>query len=326
MVRRRWYVLVGTIAVAVFAPQLLDTFWISLIIQILVFGLLALSVDLLLGHTGILPLGHAAFFAVAAYITAILQVRYAQPTLFAAPVGLGAAVILAFIYGLAVRTRGVYFILVTMAMGHIIWGVSVTWASFTNGDNGVGNVPFPKVGSFSISNLYSYYYLVLVVVVVSLLSYNKLVRSPFGLTLRGIRESESRMHALGYNVSTHKYAAFVLSGLLSGLAGVLYIYFNRFVSPATASLHVSVEAVLMVIIGGTGTLIGPFIGSAIILGLRNYVSTHLVNWMTIMGAVFIVTVLWAPDGVLGLLRRFRARLEMFHARLGSHITATEKGE
>ena len=247
MGRYGWLLLVA-IGLALLVPQVLGTFWISLVIQVLVFGLLALSVDLLLGHTGIFPLGHAAFFALAAYTTAILQVRYGQPTVLAAPAGLGAAVILALVYGLAVRTSGVYFILVTMAMGHIVWGVAITWASFTNGDNGVGNVPFPALGSLAIKNLSSYYYLVLAVVLACALGYRKLTRSPFGLTLRGIRESGSRMHALGYNVVAHKYAAFVLSGALAGLAGVLYIYFNRFVSPPTASLHVSVEAALMVIV------------------------------------------------------------------------------
>ena len=326
MGRRGWLLLGVTVALALLAPQLLGTFWISLLIQILVFGLLALSVDLLLGHTGIFPLGHAAFFALAAYTTAILQVRYALPTLLAAPAGVGAAVILALVYGLAVRTSGVYFILVTMAMGHIVWGVAQTWASFTNGDNGIGNVPFPALGSLAIRNLSSYYYLVLAVVLACTLGYRMLTRSPFGLTLRGIRESGSRMRSLGYNVGADRYAAFVLSGSLAGLAGVLYIYFNRFVSPPTASLHVSVEAGLMVIVGGTGTVIGPFIGSAIILVLRNYVSAYLVNWMTIMGVVFIVTVLWAPDGVLGLMRRLRAQRRMSPARSESPVVVAGEGK
>ena len=127
-----------------FAPQLLGAFWASLIMQILIFGLLALSVDLLLGHTGMFSLCHAAFFAVAAYTTAILQVRYGQPTLIAAPAGILAGFLLSLIYGLAVRTSGVYFILVTIAMGYIIWGVAVRWGSFTGGDNGIGNIPFPR--------------------------------------------------------------------------------------------------------------------------------------------------------------------------------------
>ena len=301
------FLLIGMIVLALLAPQVLDVFWVNTLIQILCLGLLALSVDLLLGHTGIFPFGQGAFFAVAAYTVAILQVRLGQPTFLAAPAGLGAAVILALVYGLAVRTSGVYFLLVTLAMGHIVWGVSVRWVALSGGDNGIGNIPYPKLGSLAIKGASSYYYVVLAVVVLCMLGYRVLIRSPFGITLRGIRESESRMRALGYSVGAHKYVAFVLSGALAGLAGVLYVYFNRLVSPSTASLHVSVEAALMVIIGGSGTIFGPFIGSAIILVLRNYVSGHLVQWMTLMGLVFIVTVLWAQDGILGLVRRIRIK-------------------
>jgi branched-chain amino acid transport system permease protein len=294
-----------------------------MLIQILVFGLLALSVDLLMGHTGLFPLGHAAFFAVAAYTTAILEARHAQPTILAAPAGVVAAVFLAIVYGLAVRTGGVYFILVTLAMGHIVWGVSLRWASFTGGDNGVGNVPLPAIGPLSFTDLSSYYYMVLVVVLICVVGYRILVRSPFGLGLRGIRESESRMRALGYNVGAHKYAAFVLSGMLAGVAGVLYVYWNRFVSPATATFLVSAEATLMAILGGTGTILGSFIGSAIILGIRNYVSAYLLQWMTVMGLVFIITVLWAPDGLLGVIRRLRARFRTPPPSLGTDVAAAE---
>ena len=126
----------GLISAALLAPHFLDTFWVSLIMQILVFGLLALSVDLLIGHVGIFPLGHAAFFAVAAYTTAILEVRHAQPTVLAAPAGIAAALALSVLFGLAVRTKGVYFILVTLAMGHIVWGVATRWSSFTGETTG----------------------------------------------------------------------------------------------------------------------------------------------------------------------------------------------
>lgn len=305
----------GLFIVALFVPHFLDTFWVSLIMQILIFGLLALSVDLLIGHVGIFPLGHAAFFAVAAYTTAILEVRHGQPTILAAPAGIAAALILAIGFGLAVRTKGVYFILVTLAMGHIVWGIATRWSSFTGGDNGVSNVPLPKLGPLAISGLHSYYYLVLVVVVLCALGYRVLIRSPFGLTLRGIRQSESRMRSLGYWVGVHKYAAFLLSGLLAGIAGVLYIYLNRFVSPPTAAFHLSAEVSLMAIVGGSGTILGPFIGSVVILGIRNYVSAYVARWATVMGVVFILTVLYAPHGVMGLVGRFQIRRSRVQAEL-----------
>lgn len=288
-------------------PKWAGPFWMGLATQMCVFGLLALSVDLLLGHAGLFSVGHASFFAMSAYTTAILQVRYAVPTVLAAPAGLAAGVLLGVVFGLAIRTRGVYFILVTMAFGYVIWGVAHRWSSFTGGDNGVINVPFPAVGPLRIESHTEYYYFVLAVVVVCALGYRVLVTSPFGLTLRGVKASETRMRSLGFNASLHLYVAFVLSAALASLAGVLYVYYNRFVNPVASSFPISVEAALMAIVGGSGTIVGPFIGAAIILGLRNWVSSFFELYAAVIGLVFIAAVLWAPDGVVGLLTRARRR-------------------
>jgi branched-chain amino acid transport system permease protein len=296
------------LAAALAVPHVTGPFWMSLIIQMYIFGMLALSVDLLLGHAGLFSLCHASFFAVAAYTTAILQVRYGVPTLAAAPAGILAGSLLALVFGLAVRTRGVYFILMTIALGYVVWGVAYRWSSFTGGDNGVTNVPFPAIGAAKIESLVGYYYVVLAVVLVCAVGYRILVTSPFGLTLRGVKASETRMRSLGYHTGLHLYVAFVLSGVLASLAGVLYVYYNRFVNPVSASFPISVEAVLMAIIGGTGTIIGPFLGSGIILALRNWVSSFFELHAAVMGAVFIITVLWAPNGVMGLVARLRARI------------------
>ena len=297
----------GVVVALALLPQVAGPFWMGLATQMIVFGLLALSVDLLLGHAGLFSICHGSFFAVAAYTTAILQVRYAVPTALAAPAGLLAGTLLGLLFGLAVRTRGVYFILITIAFGYVVWGVAHRWSSFTGGDNGVTNVPFPAVGGLRVESHTDYYYLVLLVVALCALGYRVLVRSPFGLTLRGIKGSESRMRSLGYDSNRHLYAAFVLSAALASLAGVLYVYYNRFVNPVAASFPVSVEAALMAILGGTGTIAGPFIGSAIILGLRNWVSSFFEVYATVMGIVFIVTVLWAPEGLVGLAARLRRR-------------------
>ncbi len=323
---RRWIIYLCAALAALFAPLYLGTFWLSLLMQILIFGLLALSVELLLGHIGMFSICQAAFFAVSAYTVAILQVRYGQPTIVAVPAGFAAAVILSLIYGIAVRTSGVYFILVTIALGHVLWGISWTWVSFTNGEGGITGIPDPALGSLSITSHSSYYYVVLVVVVLCVLGYRTLIRSPFGLTLRGVRESESRMRALGYNIAAHKYAAFVIAGTLSGIAGLLYIYFNKFVSPASAEFFLSIEVALMVLVGGTGTIIGPFIGSAIILGIRNYVSAYVEQWMIVMGVIFIVTMLWTPDGVLGVIGRLRGRTGTSHPRPETRTAATVEGD
>lgn len=297
----------GVVVALALLPQVAGPFWMGLATQMIVFGLLALSVDLLLGHAGLFSICHGSFFAVAAYTTAILQVRYAVPTALAAPAGLLAGTLLGLLFGLAVRTRGVYFILITIAFGYVVWGVAHRWSSFTGGDNGVTNVPFPAVGGLRVESHTDYYYLVLLVVALCALGYRVLVRSPFGLALRGIKGSESRMRSLGFDSNRHLYAAFVLSAALASLAGVLYVYYNRFVNPVAASFPVSVEAALMAILGGTGTIVGPFIGSAIILGLRNWVSSFFEVYATVMGIVFIVTVLWAPGGLVGLAARLRRR-------------------
>jgi len=302
----RLALIVAGLALAAAMPLLAGEFWVTLLSQIMIFGLLALSADLLLGNAGLFSLCHAAFFAVAAYTTAILQVRYGASTALAAPAGILAGTLLSFLFAFAVRTRGVYFILITLAFGYIVWGVAYRWASFTGGDNGVTNVPFPAIGGYRVANATQYYYVVLVTVVLCGLAYRLLVTSPFGLTLRGIKSSESRMRSLGYDVGRHLYMAFVLSGLIASIAGVLYVYYNRFINPVAASFPVSVEAVLMAIVGGSGTILGPFLGSGIILVLRNWVSGFFHYYTAVLGIVFIVTVLWAPQGIMGLVARWRA--------------------
>jgi branched-chain amino acid transport system permease protein len=292
--------------VAASVPLFAGEFWTRLLMQIMIFGLLALSTDLLLGHAGLFSLCHASFFAVAAYTTAILQVRYGVGTALAASAGIAAGTLLALVFAFAVRTRGVYFILITLAFGYIIWGVAYRWASFTGGDNGVTSVPLPSLGSWRVTDATTYYYVVLVVVLLCAFFYRLLTASPFGLTLRGIKSSESRMRSLGYDVGRHLYVAFVLSGVFASVAGVLYVYFNRFINPTAASFPVSVEAVLMAIIGGTGTIFGPFLGAGIILILRNWVSGYFHYYTAILGFVFIITVLWAPQGIMGLIRRWRS--------------------
>jgi branched-chain amino acid transport system permease protein len=307
----RTSVVLGSVALALalLVPLVAGPFWMALVTQIYIFGLLALSVDLLLGHAGLYSLCHGAFFAVAAYTTAILQVRHGVATALAGPAGILAGTVLALVFGLAVRTRGVYFILTTIAFGYIIWGAVYRWSSFTGGDNGITNVPYPAIGPFTLQSHAAYYYFVLATVLVCGGAYRVLIRSPFGLALRGIKSSETRMRTLGYHTTFHLYVGFAVSGVMASLAGVLYVYYNRFINPAAASFPISVEASLMAIVGGTGTIVGPFIGSAIVLGLRNWVSSFVALHTAIIGLVFIGTVLWAPRGVVGFLVGIRQRWE-----------------
>ena len=190
--------LIGGI-VLLLVPFGADAYWVSLVTQMLIFGLLALSADLLLGHAGLFSLCHAAFFSVAAYASAITQVRYGWDSAAGMVAGLLMGTALGLVFGLAVRTRGVYFILVTLAMGYVIWGVGYRWTALTGGDSGITNVPALRLGSWSLENGTELYYWVLFVVLVVTWLYARFIQSPFGLALRGIKSGEPRMRSLGYS-------------------------------------------------------------------------------------------------------------------------------
>lgn len=304
MTRKHGLAATGVVAAVLLliAPQVLDTFWVSNLVQILVFGLFALSVSFLLGHAGMLPLGHAAFFAAGAYGTAYLQVVMGQSIAVSVAGGIGLAVLLGTLFSFAVRTTDVYFLLVTLALGMVVWGLAHSWTSVTRGENGIGGVVLPEMSGVDFADLHSYYYVVLAIVAATAVGYYVLVRSPFGLTLRGIRESQARMRTLGYNVIAHKAAAFILSAFIAGVAGVLYIYWNNFVSPPTAGLLRSAEAKLAAIIGGPTTILGAWFGAGVIVLIRNYLSAVMARYLTVMGLVFMAVALFFPKGVVGWRR------------------------
>jgi branched-chain amino acid transport system permease protein len=287
------------LVVLLILPQMLSMFWISNLVQILVFGLFALSVSFMVGHAGMLPLGQAAFFAAGAYGAAWLQVSAGRSALVSAIGGVGLALLVSLMFSFAVRTQGVYFLLLTLAQGMIVWGVANRWTSVTRGENGIGGVNLPAVGGVPLGRMDVYYYIVLAVVLAIAAGYFVMIHSPFGLTLRGIRDSESRMRALGYNVVLPKFVAFVTAGTMAGVAGVLYVYWNNFVSPPTAALLRSAEAKLAAIIGGPTTIIGAWFGAAVIILIRNYLSITVARYMTVMGLVFVLAALFFPGGLLG---------------------------
>ncbi len=279
----------------------------------LVFAILAMSVDILLGFAGMASLGQAAYFSIGAYLTAILATKY--------QFGLGwdfwLVVVLAMLLGattaaffglFAVRASGVYFMMITLALGQCVWGLAYRWNSLTNGDNGINVSTRPNFG-FDLSNEKTFFFLVLAFFTVTLAALYVLVRSPFGRSLEGIRERELRMKILGYNTWLHKYIAFIIAGAVGGLSGVLWAFTNGLVSPDTAVLTTSVDALLMVVLGGAGTLVGGAIGSAIVFGLREYLSTLVPWWQYVLGGVYVLTILYLPMGLMGipaLLRQWRA--------------------
>jgi branched-chain amino acid transport system permease protein len=306
-------VVVALAAIAVLTPGT-NSFVILLVTRALAFSILVMSVDILLGYTGLASLGQAAYLAVGAYATAILATRYHVGLgwdfwlvlLFGALLGAALAAIFGF---LAIRASGVYFLMITLALGQCVWGLAYRWNSLTGGDNGINLRDRPKFG-IDLANEVTFFYVVFGVFVVSLLAMYTLVRSPFGRSLAGIRERELRMKILGYNTWLHKYIAFIIAGAFGGLSGVLWAHTAGIVSPVNVELPTSVDALLMVVLGGSGTLVGGVIGSFIVFGLREYLSTLVPWWQYVLGVVYVATILYLPTGLMGIperLRQWRAR-------------------
>jgi len=295
----------GVAALAAAIAPTLSAYPLTLLTQAAIVAILAMSLDVLLGYTGLPSLGHAAYFGVAAYAVGILSTDYRRGFLVCLVAGVVLAALTAALFGLlAIRASGTYFLMITLALGMVVWGLAFRWVSMTKGDNGIAGVPRPELGlPWSLGAPLPFFYFALAAALVAWALLGLLVRSPFGMSLLGIRESESRMRALGYNVWLHKYLAFVISGTFAGFAGVFWAYYNGFVSPVDVQLVTSVETLLMVALGGPGTLAGPALGAAVIVFLKNFVSVYTKRWLLILGAVYIGVILFAPRGVLGAFRR-----------------------
>ena len=303
-------VVAAVIALAIVVPYT-SSFLILLVTRALAFSILVMSVDLLLGFTGLASMGQAAYLGVGAYLTAILATRYQFGLgydfwlVLVFGMLLGAA--LAAVFGLlAIRATGVYFLMITLALGQCVWGLAYRWNSLTGGDNGINLSVRPKFG-IDLSHDVTFFYVVLALFAASLLLMYVLVRSPFGKTLLGIRERELRMRILGYNTWLHKYLAFVIAGGFGGLAGVLWAHTAGIVSPENVVLTTSVDALLMAVLGGAGTLVGGVIGSFIVFGMREYLSTLVPWWQYVLGAVYVLTILYLPRGLMGIPERMRQR-------------------
>jgi branched-chain amino acid transport system permease protein len=285
-------------------PLVVSSYQMSIANEILIFALLAMSIDMLAGYAGRTSLGHGALFGISTYVVIYWTSVYGGSAWVGCLLGILVATLVAAIFAaFAVRVSGVYFLLLTLALGMIVWGVCLRWTSITGGENGIRGVGRPDL----IASPTAFYYATLAVVLLMTFLVWRFVRSPFGLTLRGIRDSESRMRSLGYGTAVHMFVAFTVTGFFAGVAGALYALFNNFVSPSTVQLSQSVEGLLMAIIGGVGTLFGSFIGAAAIIMLENFVSAYTARWQMVLGAMFIVTMIFAPQGILGTLRTLLIR-------------------
>jgi branched-chain amino acid transport system permease protein len=304
--RLRVSILALAVVLLIAIGPFLSSYWVGLVTQMMIFAILAMSLDILLGYTGLPSLGHAGIFGVAAYTVAVTATTYHFSfwPCFLGGIAVGAFVSAAF--GLLVsHVRQVYFLMITLAIGMVLWGVSYRWIPVTGGDNGISGIPrlethagLPVVGPVP------FYYVTLVVLVGCGLMLALLVNSPFGFTLRGIRENESRMRSLGFNTWLHCYLSYVISGSFASVAGVMWAYYNGFVSPTYLDLTASSELFLMVTLGGPGTLVGPVIGAGAIVLLKNVISAYAQRWLLILGTIYIVTILAAPQGLWNLGRKW----------------------
>jgi branched-chain amino acid transport system permease protein len=289
-------------------PFLVTDYPRALVAEIYIFGIFAMSLDLLLGFTGLMSLGHAAFFGLGAYAVAILV------TLFGASawLGLAAGIVLAaagavLIGFFCVRASGIPFLMLTLAFSQLVFSVALKWRDVTGGSDGIAIVEKPSLLGFDLANSSSMYFMALAFFLLSYAGLRRLLNAPLGHVFVGIRENEPRMLAIGYATRAYKLLSFTIAGAFAGLAGGLYAIFNSFISPDAIYWTASGDILIMTMLGGAGTLIGPAIGAAVFLLMKNVVSSYSEHWLAIVGVTFIGCVLFFPGGIWGTLRQIASQ-------------------
>jgi branched-chain amino acid transport system permease protein len=303
------------IAVAVIAASLLlppflaGDFYINLASQILIAAIFALSLNLLVGFGGMTSLGHASYLGLAAYISALLTSRYGLTHGTAAIVAISGTVAMAGLFGIiALRATGLGFLMITLALSQVLWGLAYRMSGITNGDNGITGLTRPSPFGISLESPVAFYWFVLTVTVIAFLMMAVFVTSAFGSSLKGVRDQPRRMAALGFNPWLIRWITFVYAGFWGAIAGLLYVYYHKYIHPSLLSTTSSAEALLGVIAGGSGTLGGPAVGAALVLLLKNYASAYVERWNMLLGLVFLLIILVMPSGIVPGVERLTSRL------------------
>lgn len=312
--RRTILLILAFAAASAIVGPFLPSYYVGLLSQSLIFAIFAMSLDILVGYAGLPSLGHSAFFGTGAYVAGLFMLHVTHSFWLSGAAGVGVALLVGALFGLlTIRTRGSSFLMITLALSQILWGVAFTWRSVTGGEDGLPGVARPDLGiPWDLTSAQSFFYLVLAVFLLAGVTMVLFVRSPIGLALEGIRESESRMQALGYHVWTLKYLGYVFAAGMAGVAGILYVHYNSFVNPSYLGVGFSAQALLMVILGGAGRLVGAIFGSMAIVLLQAVISDFTKRWMLVTGIIYVLVVLFFPKGILGAARRRRSR-EAEHA-------------
>lgn len=295
------------LVLAVVLPYVLGSYYVSLLSLALIAAILASSINVLAGNAGLVSLGHAGIAAASGYGLA-WAFRQGWDLWGQLGMALLLTVIASVIYGLiSMRTRGISFLMVTLAAGVVVYGMAYRWSSVTGGTNGMPGIRRPE----GVAEYWQFYFLVLVSFLVVTVALIVVGRSPFGLTLKGIRDGETRMVSLGYNVPLYKFGAMLVSGAVAGLAGVLAVWQSEFISPVAAGFQESAISMIMVALGGIGTVLGPLVGALLVTFFQQVLSSSFERWSTLLGILFILSVIFAPQGIVGgvadLARRLRRR-------------------
>lgn len=300
---RIWIPLGILIAILAAAPFLgLPQFVQALVIEILTFSLLALSLNVLLGYTGLVTFGHAAFFGIAGYAVGIISTQFTTEILLTFPLAVLCAALCALPLGwLSIRLSGFYFLMITFAFAQMVYVAAFRWTALTGGSDGMLVPGQTLFGMSVLQSRESFYFFVLAVFTVCAIALYLIVTSQFGRTLIGIRESTPRMRALGYNVRRYKLAAFIIGATFGGIAGVMNSLFNLFIAPESTHWTQSALVLVMVLIGGAGYFVGPIIGTAVVILLQHWLSSYTEYWGLVLGILFITLITGAREGIAGLV-------------------------
>jgi branched-chain amino acid transport system permease protein len=291
-------------------PFVAGDFYINLASQILIAAIFALSLNLLVGFGGMTSLGHASYLGVAAYLSALLTSRYGFGHGTAALISILGTIVMAALFGLiALRATGLGFLMITLALSQVLWGLAYRMSDVTNGDNGITGLTRPSPFGISLDSAASFYWFALAVTAFAFAMMAIFVSSSFGSSLKGVRDQPRRMAALGFNPWMIRWITFIYAGFWGGIAGLLYVYYNKYIHPTSLSTTSSAEALLGVIAGGSGTLGGPAVGAALVLLLKNYASAYVERWNMLLGLVFLFIVLVMPTGIVPGVQKLTARFK-----------------
>jgi branched-chain amino acid transport system permease protein len=313
-------VAIAVLALVAVPYAIKEVYYVNIASQILLFAIFALGLSVLVGYAGLVSLGHAGLFGIASYAVAfLLAAGHGHAVAILAGLAIALLVTAGFA-ALSLRAAGITFIMITLALGEIIWGLAYRWISVTNGDNGINVATRPEPFGLPLTSARGFYVATLIIFLLAVAAVAIFARSPLGAALCGTRDQPRRMTALGYHVWMIRFWAFMFSGFLTSVAGILFVYYNQFISPQAVALAASAEGLLMVISGGAGTLLGPVVGAALVVIIKNVASAYVERWNFLLGAIFVAIVVFMPEGLVpGAARLARAAWRVIRRRKSAAV-------